>query len=104
MREFQAMKTHIIARAAMRRLFKIGVTEGTKEAINRRRDPLLDILISLFGIAWTATERADLRCWSLLPASLQVMRAEMPAGEYDNRYRPLERRADPRGRTHSRFR
>lgn len=87
--EFEAMKAHIIARAVVRRAFKIAVTEGVKEAARPRNKPyrvenaLLDLAISGIGILWTAIEGADLRCWSLLPARIQAVRIELPEGEHD---------------------
>jgi len=88
-REFDALRSHQIARAVIRRAFKIVVTEGAKEAIRprdreyRAENALVDLLISGAGIAWAAMEAADLRCWSLLPASFQVLRLELAAGEHD---------------------
>lgn len=39
--------------------------------------------------AWTATERADTRCWGLLPREIQVLRAELPAGDHQIRIAPV---------------
>ncbi len=88
-REFEAMRPYIVARAVVRRAFKIVVTEAMKEVARprgrRRADEalLVDLAISAAGLVWTAFERADLRCWSLLPAKLQVLRVELPAGEHE---------------------
>ncbi len=104
-REFEAMGRFITARAVLRRVVKIAVTEGLKEAINpkeqRQRsrprsggdprprrnpppraqaNPLIDLAVSLGGLLWTAVERADLRCWSLLPARFAALRLELPVG------------------------
>ncbi len=99
--EFKALREHAIARALLRRAFKIAITEGAKEAIeNDPEDPdynrTADIGISIAGFLWTAAEAADLRCWSLLPATLQVTRIEMPAGEYNIALRS-GRRGTPTG-------
>lgn len=32
--------------------------------------------------AWSGVEQADTRCWGLLPREIQVLRAELPAGEH----------------------
>jgi hypothetical protein len=89
-REFEAMKPHILARAVIRRAVKVVVTEGVKEAARSRDDReyrnenvLADLAISGAGLLWAALESADLRCWSLLPASFQVLRLELPEGEHD---------------------
>jgi hypothetical protein len=99
--EFEAMREHIVARAVVRRAFKIIVTEAAKEAVRAGRgrksyeteDALIDLGISALGMLWTGLEGADLRCWSLLPAQFQVLRIEVPAGEHE-----LEARAGLGGR------
>ncbi len=83
--EFKAMRPEIIARALVRRAFKVAVTEGVKAVVRKgekkkARKNLSDFLISLGGLLWISSERADLRCWDLLPASFQVLRLEVPAG------------------------
>lgn len=90
--EFAAMRRYIIARAVVRRVLKVGVATATKAIVghNRRKKRrherletgLIQVGIDLLGNLWAATERADLRCWSLLPASIQVRRIELPAGEH----------------------
>lgn len=88
--EFEAMREHIVARAVIRRAFKVIVTEAAKEAVRAGRgrgryesqDALIDIGISALGMLWTGLEGADLRCWSLLPARIQARRIEVPAGEH----------------------
>ncbi len=71
-----------IARAVTRRVAKESMVAGTRNAIG------LDGAVgSLFHFAaasaWSATESADTRCWGLLPREIQVLRAELPAGEHD---------------------
>ncbi|TWU16931.1 tetratricopeptide repeat protein [Allorhodopirellula heiligendammensis] len=39
--------------------------------------------------AWTATEKADTRCWGLLPREIQVLRAELPVGEHQIQLAPV---------------
>ncbi len=83
--EFKAMRPEIIARALIRRAFKIAVTEGVKAAVRKGEKKesaknVSDLLVSLGGLLWISSERADLRCWDLLPASFQVLRLEVPAG------------------------
>jgi hypothetical protein len=107
---FEAMRDYIVARAIVRRVFKIVVTEATQEIVDgavygrrtshtyrhRRRHydsdvgrSFLQLGISLLGALWSGVERADTRAWSLLPASFQVLRLEVPAGEHTLRLRPL---------------
>lgn len=89
--EFDVMKDAIVARAVLRRAFKIAVTEGVKAGIeagdrrkkNKRDTELATLGVDALGLLWTATEGADLRCWSLLPASFQVLRLELPEGRHE---------------------
>ena len=89
--EFEAIRDHIVARAFLRRAFKIAATQLATEAANKGRksrgeysdaDALRDLSISAAGLLWAALEGADLRCWSLLPASFQALRVELPEGEH----------------------
>jgi hypothetical protein len=86
--EFDAMRDHIVARAVLRRAFKATITEGLKEVVNpdrgnREPDPLIDLAISLAGWLWAESEGVDLRSWSLLPATFQAARIELPAGVHE---------------------
>jgi hypothetical protein len=76
--QFEAVKSEIIARAVIRRAVKKGILYGTKEAVNA--DPMVSLALDIGGIIWEATEKADTRCWNLLPAEIQVLRIELPAG------------------------
>lgn len=119
LQQFKELQDWVVARAVLRRVFKLVVIEGAKEAVNRRarqrererqrkrrntqrpydprnpydprygyqyqgtgENPLVNLGIDLLGNLWTAVERADTRCWSLLPAKLQARRLELPVGEY----------------------
>ena len=39
--------------------------------------------------AWSATEKADTRCWGLLPREIQVLRAELPVGTHEIQLSPM---------------
>ena len=89
--EFETIREHIVARAFLRRAFKIAATQLAIEAANKdndRRgeysdgDALRDLGLSAVGLLWSALEGADLRCWSLLPASFQALRIELSEGEH----------------------
>lgn len=86
--EWAVMKDYYVARAALRRAFKIVVTEGLKEAVNPERkgqqaNPWVDLAISVGGLLWSAAEQADLRAWGLLPAEFQAQRLVLPVGVHD---------------------
>lgn len=87
-RQTEAEMPWTIARAVVRRT--------TKEiAVAKAGDTLgLDGGIgSLFhfaaATAWSGVERADTRCWGLLPREVQVFRAELPAGSHEITLQPL---------------
>lgn len=92
--EFEAMKDNYVVRAILRRLFKVVVTETLRDVNYRRNQKdddtrhLIDFGLFLLGSLWTATEGADLRCWSLLPGTIQVARLELPAGVHELELRP----------------
>ncbi|MHC4077079.1 MAG: COG3014 family protein, partial [Planctomycetota bacterium] len=86
--EFAAMHKYIMARAVLRRMLKIMIVEAGKEAVEQSGEDAHEkygwqLLIDLFGLIWTASERADLRCWSLLPQTFQAVRLELPAGDHE---------------------
>ncbi len=98
--QFVVMRDAVIARAVLRRAIKIAAVEGTKEAVNRERDPVIDLFLSIFGLIWTGAERADTRGWSFLPSKFQVLRVEAPAGDHELSFQPL-RGQNPVGRVPS---
>jgi len=73
----------IIARAVVRRIVKKGAVYAAKDGLNVESSPELNLLLTLAGIAWEATERADTRCWSVLPDRIQVLRVELPVGQQE---------------------
>lgn len=69
-----------VARAVLRRAFKAGVAAI---AANQVDNEVASQLVSLFGnLALTAGERTDTRCWTTLPAQLQVARLRLPEGNH----------------------
>ncbi len=87
--QYRAIYPQVIARAVARRCVKKGTLYGVKEATGVNKGSLTGLAYDLAGIAWEASESADLRCWSLLPDKIQVLRIELPAGEHDLALRPL---------------
>lgn len=93
-RQFAALRDHMLARAVIRRVFKLGVIEGAKAAVSERgktqhgrrhhtdKSILAQVFIQIFGWIWIGVEQADLRHWGLLPARFQAFRTELAPGEY----------------------
>lgn len=75
--QYEAIYPTIVARAIARRILKKAAVYTAKEAID---NPLAGLALDLGNIVWDATESADTRCWALLPAKIQVLRLELPAG------------------------
>ncbi|TWU07604.1 hypothetical protein [Stieleria varia] len=70
-----------IARAVARRVTKEATVAGAGKGLGLQGNAA-----SLFQFAaasaWSGTEHADTRCWGLLPREIQVLRAELPAGQH----------------------
>ncbi len=79
--QFEAIRPWVVARAVARRIVKKAAVVGVKDALGAR-DPVAQLALDLAGVAWEAAERADTRCWSLLPGRIDATRLELPAGEH----------------------
>ena len=102
--EYAATLQMRTVRALIRRALKFGITEGAAagaDAITTDSEPwvqaVAQIGVFLFGWMWTASECPDLRCWSLLPASYQVLRYELPPGRHEIEVVPLANGGYPSG-------
>ena len=73
-------RDEVIARAVARRITKKGAVYAAKSGLSVEHSPEIDLLLTVAGVAWEFSERADTRCWSLLPDRIQVLRVELPAG------------------------
>lgn len=87
--QYDAVLSRTVARAVARRVVKMGLVYGTKEAAGLAKHDVSSLAIDLAGVAWEATESADTRCWGLLPDKIQVLRVELPEGEHDLRMTPV---------------
>jgi len=87
----EARKSEIIGRAVARRVLKKGAIYAVKEGVNAAPNSPTSLALNVVGIAWEATERADLRCWGLLPDRIQVLRVTLPAGEHELELHPANR-------------
>ena len=75
---WEAERSEVIGRAIVRRVLKKGAIYAAKDRIDSS-DPMVELALSLLGVAWEAAEKADTRCWNLLPDRIQVARFELPA-------------------------
>jgi uncharacterized protein len=78
----------IMARAIVRRAFKEATVTAAARGINLegRQASMFQFAVAS---AWAGLEKADTRCWSLLPREFQVFRVELPAGDHLIRYAPI---------------
>ena len=77
--QYAEVYPQIVARAIVRRIVKKAAIYTAKEAID---NPVAGLALDLGNIVWDFTESADTRCWALLPAKIQVLRLELPAGTH----------------------
>jgi hypothetical protein len=87
----EARYPEIIGRAVARRVLKKGAIYAVKEGINAAPNSPTSLALNVVGIAWEATERADLRCWGMLPDQIQVLRVTLPAGDHELALQPADR-------------
>ena len=99
-KQYEATKDELIARAVVRRVVKKGAIYVAKEA--GRVNPWVGLAADVGGVVWEATETADTRCWGLLPAKIQVLSVELPAGEHRLTFYPGNRKGERVGETLSR--
>ena len=78
----EARYPEILGRAVARRVLKKGAIYAVKEVTDADPNSLPSLALNVVGIAWEASEQADLRCWGLLPGRIQVLRVALPAGDH----------------------
>lgn len=78
----QATRQHRLARAVVRRLLKKAAIYSAKDELDVQGG-WASLAFDAAGVVWEATENADTRCWGLLPAQIQVLRVEAPAGRHE---------------------
>ncbi|MEI6527487.1 MAG: hypothetical protein WCP62_15770, partial [Planctomycetota bacterium] len=76
----QAARNQLIARAVARRVIKKATVATVKQQTSS--NSLTSLGFDAAGVAWEALEKADTRCWGLLPRNIQVLRIEAPAGTH----------------------
>jgi hypothetical protein len=81
-RQLEAEMPWTVARGIVRRVAKKTVVASSLHAVGGDNGAV-QLGGALLGSVWEATEQADTRCWGLLPREIQVMRVELPSGEYE---------------------
>ena len=96
-RQQEAVRPETVARAVARRTAKKAAVFGTKRGLGLADGSLPAVAMDVAGVAWEASERADTRCWSLLPDTIQVLRLELPVGTHRLLLQPRDRQGLPVG-------
>ena len=78
-RQSEAEMPWTIARAVVRRAVKETSVRATSKQLGLEGNAAAAFEFAAIN-AWCATEKADTRCWGLLPREIQVLRAELPQG------------------------
>jgi hypothetical protein len=93
----QEQLPQIIARAVVRRVIKKSLVVATKSQLNVQSE-MVSTAYNIAGVVWEAAEQADLRCWSLLPGQIQLLRIDLPVGTHELVLYPTW--YDPRSQSH----
>ncbi len=88
--QFEAVYPQILAKAVARRAMKKIALYGVKSAVDTD-NVWAHLLLEVGAMAWQSSETADTRCWNLLPAEIQVVRLEVPAGDHKITLQPTDR-------------
>lgn len=72
----------VLAKTLVRAATKTALAEGVEEAVSEEDETLGEVAGWTARIAGAVLERADTRCWHLLPARLEVHRLRLPAGTH----------------------
>ncbi len=81
--DFAAERATIVARTMLRAVAKVAVSAGVKEAVSKKDEVAGDVAGLLTNLGTMLTERADTRCWQLLPGSITMVRLRLPAGTHE---------------------
>jgi len=95
LKQFEAVKDQILAKAVIRRIVKKGTIYAVKQA--GQVNGWISLAADVGGVVWEATETADTRCWGLLPAKIQVASFEAPVGEHKITFYPGNRQGEKTG-------
>lgn len=85
----EAERPLVIGRAVARRAAKKAVVFGVKEVLQTQKNDVVNLLLDVTGVIWEGLESADTRCWGVLPAQIQVLRLELPAGTHTLALQPV---------------
>ena len=83
--EFVREAPEILVKSIVRAAVKYAAVDALEDGARKEDETLGDVVGILGNAAAALTERADTRSWTMLPADVQLMRLDLPAGSHDLR-------------------
>lgn len=81
--DFDASRGTMIARTMLRAASKVALSSAAKDAVEKKDEVAGQVVGVLANLGTALTERADTRCWHLLPGEVSMLRLRLPAGTHD---------------------
>ena len=80
--DFDAQRAELVARTVVRAAAKLAISSGLEDAVAEKDETAGRVVGILANMGALLTERADTRCWHLLPATVSMVRLRLPAGTH----------------------
>jgi uncharacterized protein len=80
--DFRREQPVIVARTVARAATKYIIKKSAEDKAGKKNEALGDVVGTIANIAGAVTEQADTRSWHLLPASISIVRLELPPGKH----------------------
>ena len=81
--DFERDRPLLVAKTIARAAAKLALTRGAEESVGEKNETAGRIIGLLSNVGTALLEQADTRSWTLLPASIEVVRARVPAGVHE---------------------
>lgn len=81
--DFDDSRGTMIARTMLRAASKVALSSAAKVAVEKKDEIAGRLLGVLTNLGTALTERADTRCWHLLPGEVSMLRLRLPAGSHE---------------------
>lgn len=94
--EFESQLGGIVLKAVARSAAKYAVTRGIESELKKKDETLGEIAALAANAVGAVLERADTRCWHLLPDEVSVIRLQLPPGRHSLTVRIQTSRSDAR--------
>lgn len=82
-RDFEDRRGTMIARTMVRAVSKVALSSAAQSAAEKKDEGAGQVVGILANVGNFLTERADTRCWHLLPGRVSMLRLELPAGTHE---------------------